>query len=66
MSPKHENKERRPSDLERLLEDIQSGELDAASDLTEVEIELLRRHYGHAEDLQDLFDRLRGTGASER
>lgn len=66
MSPKHENKERRPSDLERLLESIQNGDLDDASDLSEAEIEMLQRHYGKEEALQDLLDRLRGAGTSER
>ncbi|MBK7878121.1 MAG: hypothetical protein IPJ77_20880 [Planctomycetes bacterium] len=65
MCPKHETKERRPSDLERLLEELQNGNLDDASELNEAEIELLRREYGDAEALQDLVDRLRGAGTRE-
>lgn len=65
MCPKHETKERRPSDLERLLEELQNGNLDDASELNEAEIELLRREYGDAEALQDLVDRLRGAGSRE-
>jgi hypothetical protein len=54
--------ERRRIELERLVEAVENGEIDALEDLTEEEVALLLTRARPEESLQDLFDRLRIGG----
>src|SRR5690606_37477410 len=47
-------------ELESLLDRISTGSIEDVDELQPQDIELLRRVYGDGEELQDLFDRLRG------
>ena len=47
------------TELERLIEAVENGEVDAIEDLTREEVALLLACGRPEESLQDLFDRLR-------
>lgn len=49
-------------ELEDLMDAIQSGALDDADELSDVDIDLLRRHFGDEEDLEKLIARIRTLG----
>jgi hypothetical protein len=51
--------ERRRLALERLVESVERGEIDALEDLTPEEVSLLLSHARPGESLEDLLDRLR-------
>jgi hypothetical protein len=57
---------RRERDLERLLEAIAIGTIAEVDDLDEAQEALLRTAYPAAEDLQEVFDRIRGQDPQER
>ena len=48
--------------LEHLIEAVENGEIEAIEDLTREEISWLLARARPGESLEDLFDRLRGTG----
>lgn len=50
-----------PRALENLLERIEAGTIEDVDELDPRDIELLRRYYANEDDLQALFDRLRGA-----
>ena len=54
------------SELELLLDRIQTGTIEDVEDLEPQDLELLRRHYGNDEELEALLDRLRGTPGDDR
>jgi hypothetical protein len=47
-------------ELEQLLERIRDGTIGSSEDLDDAALALLRRHYGSAEEIEALLDRLRG------
>lgn len=51
--------ERRRLALERLIESVEAGEIDAVEDLSPEEVSLLLSHARTGESLEDLLDRLR-------
>ena len=55
----HAEAERRRLALERLIESVEAGEIDAIEDLSPEEVSLLLSHARPGESLEDLFDRLR-------
>ena len=57
---------RRERDLERLLEAIAIGTIAEVDDLYVAQEALLRTAYPAAEDLQEVFDRIRGQDPQER
>ena len=57
---------RRERDLERLLEAIAIGTIAEVDDLDEAQEALLRAAYPSSDDLQEVFDRIRGQDPEER
>lgn len=57
--------EKRRMDLERLIDAVENGEIEAIEDLTADEVALLLTRARPEESLENLFDRLRGP-APER
>ena len=57
---------RRARDLERLLEAIAIGTIAEVDDLDEAQEALLRTAYPSSDDLQEIFDRIRGQEREER
>jgi hypothetical protein len=55
-----------PRELEDLLERIESGTIEDVGELDPRDVELLRRYYANEDDLQALFDRLRGADRDAR
>lgn len=53
-------------ELERLLEQIRDGTIGSSEDLDDAGLALLRRHYGSAEEVEALLDRLRGPEREAR
>jgi hypothetical protein len=51
--------------LQQLLHEIGSGAITDAGDLDELDLQLLRAHYGHDEEIETLLDRLRGQDREE-
>jgi hypothetical protein len=58
--------QRRARDLERLLEAIAIGTIAEVDDLDEAQEALLRTAYPSSDDLQEIFDRIRGQEPEER
>ncbi len=57
---------RRQHELERLMEAISAGTIADVDDLDEAETALLRRAFPADDDLQKVFERIRGVEREER
>ena len=57
---------RRQRDLDALLEAISIGTIAEVDELDEAQEALLRSAYPASEDLQEVFDRIRGSDPGER